>query len=1104
MKKQLHKQEPFFNELEELRKSKRLHQLILDNTHDLITIHKLADLTYEYANPATFKVLRYSQEELFAKSAMELIHPDDKDSFMATLKKNLPKGAGQDEFRYRNKDGSYVWLETTYAIISTESDHTCAIAISREITERKQAEAAMHRAHNELETKVGERTIQLNQINEQLHDKINELMHTEKALRASENHYRTIFENTGTATVIIDENLKISEANLKTGQLCGYTQQELIGLNPFKHFINPEQLKIVREKYRLRKLDQAKADYEIECIDKQGAIRNVVMNVADVPDSKNLVVSMRDVTEKRQAQSQLKASEERFRTLFEQAPLGININRKGRTLFVNQAYLTMFGYESSSELIGTPAINQVAPSAQEEIIDKTRWRGRREVLPGSHETLGQRKDGSNFSISVDVKNILLQDGAANVTFVADITSRKQAEAALERQVASQALLLEVSKDFNNIVNYNIDAMINITLQRMGEFDHNDRSYVFLSSEDGSTMSNTHEWCAEGISSEMVNLQDIPINMNPWWVEKLQTQEYLYVPRVADLPSAAQAEKEALQAQSIQSLLVVPLLLEGKIIGFMGCDSVTNEKIWPKENIIILESVAQTIVEALQRKRIANALAASESYYRTIFENTGAVTLIIEEDMSISMVNSEYEKVLGYKKGDLKGRKWTEAVSAGMVDKMIEYHRLRRIDPGSAPLQYESQMVDKKGKIREGLFIVDIIPGTKTSVVTFVDLTEYKRIDRALKAISAGNVAMIQAEKEYDLLESVCQRIVEVGGYSLAWVGYVQTGSEQKVQPVAYAGKDHGYLNKLNITLVDPKRGRGPTGTAIRTGQPVVSRNFKNDPSFKPWVKDALRRGLKSSMTIPLMADNQAFGVLGIFSDETDYFDTKEEELLTEMANNLAYAITSRRARDNCDRATRELAKSLEKMQRILMQAVTSLGTALDIRDPYTAGHQKGVGRLAAAIAQEMGFTEEQIEGITVAGNLHDIGKIKVPSEILTKPGKLSDIEFEMIKTHSQAGYEIIKEIEFPWPVAEIILQHHERMDGSGYPRKLAGEEILPEARVMAVADVVEAMASHRPYRPALGVDVALDEISSNRGKLYDDDVADACLRLFREKGFQLY
>jgi HD-GYP domain-containing protein (c-di-GMP phosphodiesterase class II) len=150
----------------------------------------------------------------------------------------------------------------------------------------------------------------------------------------------------------------------------------------------------------------------------------------------------------------------------------------------------------------------------------------------------------------------------------------------------------------------------------------------------------------------------------------------------------------------------------------------------------------------------------------------------------------------------------------------------------------------------------------------------------------------------------------------------------------------------------------------------------------------------------------------------------------------------------------------------------------------------------------MGFSKVQIDGIAVAGNLHDIGKINVPSEILSKPGKLSDLEFAIIKTHSQAGYEIVKDIEFPWPVAEVLLQHHERLNGSGYPRGLAGKDILVESRIMAVADVVEAMASHRPYRPALGIDAALEEISQNKGTLYDPKAVDACLKLFREKDFK--
>jgi HD-GYP domain-containing protein (c-di-GMP phosphodiesterase class II) len=151
----------------------------------------------------------------------------------------------------------------------------------------------------------------------------------------------------------------------------------------------------------------------------------------------------------------------------------------------------------------------------------------------------------------------------------------------------------------------------------------------------------------------------------------------------------------------------------------------------------------------------------------------------------------------------------------------------------------------------------------------------------------------------------------------------------------------------------------------------------------------------------------------------------------------------------------------------------------------------------------MGLPQEKIDGLRMAGSIHDIGKLAIPAEILSKPTKLSDIEFSLIKEHAQKGYEILKEVESPWPLAQIVYQHHERMDGSGYPRKLKGDEILMEARIMAVADVVESMASHRPYRPALGVDAALAEIELNSGTLYDHTVADACLRLFREKGFQL-
>jgi putative nucleotidyltransferase with HDIG domain len=199
----------------------------------------------------------------------------------------------------------------------------------------------------------------------------------------------------------------------------------------------------------------------------------------------------------------------------------------------------------------------------------------------------------------------------------------------------------------------------------------------------------------------------------------------------------------------------------------------------------------------------------------------------------------------------------------------------------------------------------------------------------------------------------------------------------------------------------------------------------------------------------------------------------------------------------------KLQNTLNSLRKAVSMTIQVLVSAVEVRDPYTAGHQKRVANLARAIATEMGLAPEKIEGIRMAGYIHDIGKLSIPAEILSKPTKLTEIEFALIKEHSRSGYEILKDVESPWPLAEIIYQHHERMDGSGYPRKLRGDDIIIEARILAVADVVEAMASHRPYRPSLGIGQALAEIEKNRGIFYDDAVADAGLRLFRERGFVL-
>ena len=202
------------------------------------------------------------------------------------------------------------------------------------------------------------------------------------------------------------------------------------------------------------------------------------------------------------------------------------------------------------------------------------------------------------------------------------------------------------------------------------------------------------------------------------------------------------------------------------------------------------------------------------------------------------------------------------------------------------------------------------------------------------------------------------------------------------------------------------------------------------------------------------------------------------------------------------RAEDELRENVERLKKVMSGVIRAIDVIVETRDPYTAGHQHQVSRLASTIATEMGLPAETVEAIYVAASIHDLGKIYVPSEILSKPGRISDIERGFIRTHPQVGYDILKSIDFPWPIAEIVLQHHERMNGSGYPRGLKDGDIRIEARIIGLADVVESMGSHRPYRPTLGIEKALDEIRTNRGILYDSDVVDICLALFQEKGFR--
>lgn len=433
---------------------------------------------------------------------------------------------------------------------------------------------------------------------------------------------------------------------------------------------------------------------------------------------------------------------------------------------------------------------------------------------------------------------------------------------------------------------------------------------------------------------------------------------------------------------------------------------------------------------------------------------------------------------------------------------------RVMDSGIAKIAYEEPQMTSRG--RKVWVSTSKVPlrdanGEVFGVLgIYEDITDRRRTERALKrtnralrTLSAGNTALVRATDERALLAEMCRVIVADGGYNTAVVAYKRDDPGKAVELLAAFGIELPQIAHLPITWDEGEHGQGAISRSIRLGAPQLVRDAGSDPRQARWQNLLPLAGAWSAVSLPLRLNSEApFGALYIVAGGDDAFDEDESRLLSELAKDLAFGVGTMRTRTARHEATRKLRVGLER-------TVEAIAATLERRDPYTAGHERRVAELAVAIGREMGLSDVVCEGIHFGGLIHDVGKIQVPAEILSKPSRLRPVEYELVKAHPQVGYDILKGIDFPWPVAQMVLQHHERLNGSGYPHRLRGEEILLEARILAVADVVEAMASHRPYRPGQGIEKALAEIERNHGTLYDTQAVDACLLLFREKGYRL-
>lgn len=904
---------------------------------------------------------------------------------------------------------------------------------------------------------------------------VTEKRRAEQALKEQERAYRTLAENLPGIVyrVYVRDGNRIQFFNRVAADVTGYTPEELTGgeVCSIDPIILPEDRpQVVAEvKRAVREARRFTVEYRLRT--KSGDIRHMLEQGTpiDGPDGRPLYIDgvIFDITERRLAEQALHDSEEKFRGINTAAQDAVlMIDDDGKLTYWNPAAERILGYRAA-DVLGRELHPLIAPARYHAAHAKG-WPVFRETGAGSLigntlELAAVHKDGREIPIELSVSALNLKGRWSAVGILRDITARKQAETRLQQSEERFRGLVEASSDW------------------IWEVDQHG-VYTYVSPRVRDVL---------GYDPEEV-LGRTPFDLMP-------PEE---AGRVAAVFQEIAAERRpfSLLENTNRHKNGQLVVLETSGMPIFGADGTLRGYRGVDRDITARRRAAEALRKSAAELKDAQRVARLGNW--DLDTATGNVTW--SEELYRIFGRDPAQPVPGYEEHTRILAPESYARMNAAIEKTRQTGEPYELDLELVRPDGTRKWITARGEARRDSNgeIVGLLG-------TALDITERKQIEeslrranRALKTLSAGNTALVHAQSEPALLQEICRVIVETGGYAYAWIGYAERDEAKRIKPMAQMGFENGFLDKLPFTWSETERGRGPSGTAIREGMVMVTRDAAADPSLSAWRDEVMRLGIGSGCALPLISDDETFGVLTMYAHERGAFDKDELMLLAELADDLNFGILTLRARVAHERLQEAHLKSAERLRETLIDTIRAVSLTVEKRDPYTAGHQNKVAELCVAIGHELGMDEDRLEGLRLGATIHDIGKVYIPAEILNRPGKLSAPEFEIIKTHPEVGYDIIKGIKFPWPVGQIIMQHHERLDGSGYPKGLKADEIILEARILAVADTVEAMMSHRPYRPGLGLDVALAQIQEKRGSWYDPAATDACVRLFRERGFK--
>ena len=1066
--------------------SLKLFRTLLDNSNDAIEVVDPVTLRLLDFNETECRVLGYSREELLTMSIPDIASGFDEGAYKALMAQLRQAGSARYERVHRRKDGSTFPVEISAKL--TELDKPYLLCIVSDISERKQAEEKLYEAQQV---------------------------------------FRALVENTPDIIARYDRDCRRTYVNPAYLKLAQMPEQELLASAPAQRSPLPAASAAALQDLLRRVLDNGVAD-DIDVIWPKADGIDYWYNSFAFPelDREGHVVSVmtvsRDITARKQMDEALRESEHRYRQLLDSVTdyiytVQVQDGRPVATVH-GPGCLAVTGYAPGDYAADAGLwFRMIHEPDRAAVIEQAAKALAGVAVPIEHRII--HRDGSvRWVRNTCVPHYDLQQQLiAYDGLIADITERKRMELALKDQKNFLSAILETEPECVKVVGAD-GTLLQMNQAGLSMLEANSVEEVnasglanFVVAEDRAAFANMFRQVFAGETRALEFRVQGKLGTRRW-LETRATPLTDFAGKITyllgvtrDITNRKEAEEELKERDKhSQSLLRLSRRLEQS----QTYTEVLNAARDEVGNIIGYQNLWVYLLT--EDKKYAKALVAGGPTSDTVMSEEGAATLTIAGDRMLEEIAAAEEIVL------VEDAQTDERVNREIVARLgnrtivnipITLFGRHLGSIGTGTFGDEGVRIPTKSEQKYLVALASHMAVTLDRIHLLTELRQGEQAlegaNRALRTLSACNEALVRAENEAELLDTICRLIVVTGGYRMTWIGFPEQDAEKTVHPMARYGHEDGYLVETKRSWADNDIGHGPTGSAIRTGVVQVNQNFRSNPALMPWREAALKRGYQSSISLPFKTAAGTLGALTIYASEPDAFNETEISLLKELAGDLAFGIETLRTRAERDRIAIEQQNDQAILQRSLEQSIQAIADTVETRDPYTAGHQRRVAELATAIAREMGLDEQRIHGIRLAASIHDLGKIQVPAEILSKPGKLTEIDFMLIKLHAQSGYDILKDIEYPWPIADMVHQHHERLDGSGYPQGLKDGQILLESCILSVADVVEAMASHRPYRPAMGIDLALKEIERGRDSIYDPGVADACLKLFRERGYHL-